>query len=41
LGINVGGIPGSEYKAAFAIFCLLLMALIIVEIIIFKKKKWM
>ena len=41
LGVNVGGIPGSEYKAAFAIFCLLLMVLVIVEIVIFKKKKWM
>jgi zinc transporter len=41
LGINVGGIPGSEYKAAFAIFCLLIVGLIIAEVIIFKKKKWM
>ena len=41
LGINVGGIPGSEYKAAFAIFCLLLVGLVIAEIVIFKKKKWM
>ena len=41
LGINVGGIPGSEYKAAFFVFCLLLMALVVIEVIIFKKKKWM
>jgi zinc transporter len=41
LGINVGGIPGAEYKASFAIFCLLLVGLIIVEIAIFRKKKWM
>jgi len=41
LGINVGGIPGAEYKAGFAIFCLLLVGLIIAEVIIFKKKKWM
>jgi zinc transporter len=41
LGINVGGIPGSEYKAAFAIFCLLLVGLIIIQIVIFKRKKWM
>ena len=41
LGINVGGIPGAEYKAAFAVFCLLLVGLIIAEIVIFKKKKWM
>jgi zinc transporter len=41
LGINVGGIPGAEYKAAFAIFCLLLVALVVVEVVIFKRKKWM
>ncbi|MGD8371845.1 MAG: zinc transporter ZntB [Syntrophobacterales bacterium] len=41
LGINVGGIPGAEFKAAFAIFCLLLVGLVIAEIVIFKKKKWM
>jgi zinc transporter len=41
LGINVGGIPGSEYKAAFFVFCLLLVALVVVEVIIFKRKKWM
>jgi zinc transporter len=41
LGINVGGIPGADYKAAFVIFCLLLMALVVVEIVIFKRKKWM
>jgi zinc transporter len=41
LGINVGGIPGAEYKAGFAIFCLLLVVVIFAEIVIFKKKKWM
>jgi zinc transporter len=41
LGINVGGIPGAEYKASFAIFCLLLVGLIIIQIVIFKRKKWM
>jgi zinc transporter len=41
LGINLGGIPGAEYRASFAIFCLLLVGLIIAEIVIFKKKKWM
>jgi zinc transporter len=41
LGINVGGIPGAEYKAAFAIFCTFLGAIAIIELIIFRKKKWM
>jgi Mg2+ and Co2+ transporter CorA len=37
----VGGIAGAEYKAAFAIFCMLIVALVVIELIIFKKKKWM
>jgi zinc transporter len=41
LGINVGGIPGAEYKAAFAIFCILLVGLIIIQLVIFRRKKWM
>ena len=41
LGINVGGIPGAEYKAAFAIFCMFLGAIVLIELIIFRKKKWM
>ena len=41
LGINVGGIPGADYKAAFAIFCMFLGAIVIIELIIFRKKKWM
>ncbi|MGD8253062.1 MAG: zinc transporter ZntB [Syntrophobacterales bacterium] len=41
LGINVGGIPGAEYKAAFAIFCTFLGAIVTIELIIFRKKKWM
>ena len=41
LGINVGGIPGAEYKASFAIFCMFIVVLVVIELIIFKKKKWM
>lgn len=41
LGINVGGIPGAEHKASFAIFCMFLVVLVTIELIIFKKKKWM
>jgi len=41
LGVNVAGIPGTEYKAAFAVVCLLLVVLVIVEIAVFKRKKWM
>ncbi len=41
LGINVGGIPGSNSPLAFTIVCLLLAALVGVEVWIFKKQKWL
>ena len=40
LGINVGGIPGSENENAFWIFCGLLTVLIGAQIILFKRLKW-
>lgn len=40
LGINVGGIPGSENNGAFWIFCALLIAIILLQIYIFKRKNW-
>ena len=41
LGINVGGIPGAEYKSAFLIFCVILVLIVIVQVWLFKRKKWM
>lgn len=41
LGINVGGIPGAEYKGSFYIFCGILVSVSFFQIIIFKKLKWM
>ena len=41
LGINVGGIPGAEYKGSFYIFCGILVSVSFIQIIIFKKLKWM
>lgn len=41
LGINVGGIPGSEYNSAFLIFCLILVAVVAVQVWIFRRKNWM
>jgi len=41
LGINVGGIPGSDNNWAFLEFCLLLVAVAGVQIWFFKRKKWM
>ena len=40
LGINVGGIPGSDNGAAFWIFCALLITLVAGQIAVFKKLKW-
>jgi len=41
LGINVGGIPGAENRWGFFIFILILVAILLVQTIIFKKKKWL
>ena len=41
LGINVGGIPGSEYGWAFIIVCIFLAAVALVEFWLFKRKKWL
>ncbi len=40
-GINVGGIPGSEYPYAFLIFCLGIFGIVIGTIVLFKKIKWL
>lgn len=41
LGINVGGIPGAEFKWSFLIFCLMLLLTVFVQVMLFKKMKWM
>ena len=41
LGVNIGGIPGSENKFAFWIFILMLSVVVAFLIAIFKKKKWL
>jgi zinc transporter len=41
LGINVGGIPGTDNKWAFTIFCILLLGVAVVQVWFFKRKKWM
>lgn len=40
LGINVGGIPGSEDGNAFYIFCGILVMVVVTQVVIFKKLKW-
>ena len=40
LGINVGGIPGSNNADAFYIFCGILIAIVAGQVFLFKKLKW-
>ncbi|KGI78105.1 zinc transporter ZntB [Oleiagrimonas soli] len=40
LGINVGGIPGTDNKAAFAIVVLFLLVVIGLQLAYFKSRKW-
>lgn len=40
LGINVGGIPGSDMSEAFFMFCGILIVVVIGQIALFKKLKW-
>ena len=41
MGINVGGMPGVNDSHAFWIFCGLLAAILTVELVIFRKNKWL
>ena len=41
LGINVGGIPGTESPWAFTVFCILLLLIAGLQVWLFKSKKWM
>ncbi|WP_262694623.1 zinc transporter ZntB [Kordiimonas aquimaris] len=40
LGINIGGIPGSENENAFLLFSGGLIVLVVAQVVIFKKLKW-
>ncbi len=41
LGINVGGIPGAEYKGSFLIFSAILICIVAFQVWFFRRKKWM
>ena len=41
LGINVGGIPGADYPGAFVIFCVSLLVIVVLQVWLFKRKRWM
>lgn len=41
LGINVGGIPGADKVHAFWIFCFILVLIVLIQVVLFKKMKWL
>ncbi len=41
LGINIGGMPGVESDSAFWIFCGVMVILLGIELVIFKRLKWL
>lgn len=41
LGINVGGMPGAGRSDAFLIVCGLLAAMVVVQLVLFKRMKWL
>jgi zinc transporter len=41
LGVNVGGIPGSAVPSAFWIVCIILFAIVAIEVCILKYLKWL
>ena len=41
LGINVGGIPGAENQFSFYIFSFMLLTVVVIQLYIFRKKKWL
>jgi len=41
LGVNVGGIPGANYRWAFGIVSLLLLMIVAVQLVMFRKYRWM
>jgi len=40
LGVNVGGIPGSDYGQAFWVFCGVIIVVVMLQILLFKRMKW-
>lgn len=41
LGINIGGIPGTDYPHAFLVFVGMLVAVVVIQVLLFRWKKWM
>jgi zinc transporter len=40
LGVNLGGIPGAEGRWGFALFCLLVLVVFVLQLLYLKNKKW-
>lgn len=40
LGINVGGIPGADSNIGFSVFTALLVVVVVLQLLVFKWKKW-
>ena len=41
VGVNLGGIPGIENSQGFIIFIGVLMVVVIMQVLVFRWKKWM
>ena len=41
LGVNVGGIPGTDYPMAFLVFTGMLVVVVVLQVLLFRWKKWM
>ncbi|MEL7474028.1 MAG: CorA family divalent cation transporter, partial [Planctomycetota bacterium] len=41
LGVNVGGIPGSDNPIAFWVFCGLMVGLVVAQIALFRWRRWL
>jgi zinc transporter len=41
LGINVGGIPGADNTLAFWVFIAMLVLVVILQVMIFRWRKWL
>ncbi|MDH5516645.1 MAG: zinc transporter ZntB [Gammaproteobacteria bacterium] len=41
LGVNLGGIPGADDKGSFFVFCGVLLAVVFLQVLLFRKMKWL